>query len=47
MLVHPLMKKTGLRTAYKSLRTAYKNLRPVSYLHVLSKVVERAAFLQV
>ena len=40
VLVHPLLKKTGLRTAYK-------NLRPVGYLQVLSKVVERAAFLQV
>ena len=25
----------------------YKNLRPVGYLQVLSKVVERAAFIQV
>ena len=35
-LVHPLLKKVGLSTAYK-------NLRPVSNLQFISKVTERAA----
>lgn len=39
-LVHPLLKKAGLITAFK-------NLRPVSNLQFISKVTERVAFQQI
>ena len=39
-LVRPILKKNGLDTVFK-------NYRPVSYLSFISKVTERAVFLQI